>query len=101
MQGFRLIIVGIAVSAALGSFNTWLMLTVDLEVAMRAAAWGAGSLNGTSWDKPPSAAPSSCCSSRRWLAALSPGLRQLELGEGARANACGDPGEAVPARRAG
>jgi len=37
VQGFRLIIVGIAVSAVLGSFNTWLMLRADLEVAMSAA----------------------------------------------------------------
>jgi len=46
MQGFRLIIVGIAVSAMLTSLNTWLMLTADLEVAIAASAWGAGSLAG-------------------------------------------------------
>ena len=51
VQGFRLIIVGIAVSAVLGSFNTWLMLTAELEVAMSAAVWGAGSLNGTGWEQ--------------------------------------------------
>lgn len=49
MQGFRLIIVGIGISAMLASLNTWMMLTADLEVAMSAAAWGAGSLNGASW----------------------------------------------------
>ena len=46
VQGFRLIIVGIAVSAMLASLNTWMMLEADLDVAMAAAAWGAGSLNG-------------------------------------------------------
>ncbi|PRZ41517.1 iron complex transport system permease protein [Antricoccus suffuscus] len=49
VQGFRLIIVGIAISAMLTSLNTWLLLTADLEVAMTGAAWGAGSLNGIGW----------------------------------------------------
>ena len=51
VQGFRLIIVGIGVSAMLGSVNTWLVLKAELEQAMAAAAWGAGSLNGVSWDQ--------------------------------------------------
>lgn len=51
VQGFRLIIVGIGLSAMLGSVNTWLILEADLEEAMSAAAWGAGSLNGISWDQ--------------------------------------------------
>lgn len=82
MQGFRLIIVGIAVSAMLTSFNTWLMLAADVEVAMSAAAWGAGSLNNAGWEQV------------LWgggvivvllaaLVALGPGLRQLELGDDA------------------
>ncbi|MFT3662972.1 MAG: iron chelate uptake ABC transporter family permease subunit [Gordonia sp. (in: high G+C Gram-positive bacteria)] len=44
VQGFRLIVVGIGVSAMLASLNTWLILTADLDVAMAAAAWGAGTL---------------------------------------------------------
>lgn len=51
VQGFRLIIVGIAVSAMLASLNAWMMLRAKLEVAMSAAAWGAGSLNGVSWEQ--------------------------------------------------
>jgi iron complex transport system permease protein len=51
MQGFRLIIVGIGVSAMLSSLNTWLILKAELEQAMAAATWGAGSLNGISWDQ--------------------------------------------------
>ncbi len=51
VQGFRLIIVGIGFSAMLGSVNTWLILKADLDEAMSAAAWGAGSLNGVSWDQ--------------------------------------------------
>ncbi|MEV6770310.1 iron chelate uptake ABC transporter family permease subunit [Nocardia sp. NPDC051030] len=49
VTGFRLIIVGIGVSAMLASVNTWLILRADLHAAMSAAAWGAGSLNGLSW----------------------------------------------------
>ncbi|WP_448223180.1 FecCD family ABC transporter permease [Gordonia iterans] len=46
VQGFRLIVVGIGVSAMLASLNTWLILTADLDTAMAAAAWGAGTLQG-------------------------------------------------------
>jgi iron complex transport system permease protein len=46
LAGFRLIVVGIAVSAMLSSVNTWVLLQVELETAMFASAWGAGSLNG-------------------------------------------------------
>ncbi len=48
-QGFRLIIVGIAVSAMLASLDTYLILSADLYFAITAAAWGAGSLNGVGW----------------------------------------------------
>lgn len=48
-QGFRLIIVGIAISAILGSANSMLLLKSDAEVALSAAAWGVGSLNGIDW----------------------------------------------------
>lgn len=49
VQGFRLIIVGIALTAMLNAFNTWLIMRADLDLAMAAATWGAGSLNGMSW----------------------------------------------------
>ena len=51
IQGFRLIIAGIAVSAMLASVNTWMILKASLEQAMSAAVWGAGSLNKVSWDQ--------------------------------------------------
>lgn len=51
VQGFRLIIVGIGVSAMLSAFNTWMVLHAEVEDAMRVAVWGAGSLNGISWDQ--------------------------------------------------
>ncbi len=82
MQGFRLIIVGIAVSAMLGSFNTWLILRADLEVAMAAAVWGAGSLSGISWAQ---ATPAVVICLILGLIALAGDFsgRQLELGDDA------------------
>lgn len=49
IQGFRLIIAGIALSAMLASVNTWLILKADLAQAMSAAVWGAGTLNRLTW----------------------------------------------------
>jgi iron complex transport system permease protein len=49
--GFRLIIVGIAISAILGSVNSMLLLKSNAEVALTAAAWGVGSLNGVNWEQ--------------------------------------------------
>ncbi|MCO1340318.1 hypothetical protein BJH93_15725 [Kocuria polaris] len=46
MHGFRLIIVGIAVSMILSALTTWLMLRARVDTAMSAAVWGTGSLNG-------------------------------------------------------
>ena len=82
MQGFRLIIVGIAVSAMLASFNTWMILRADLEVAMSAAVWGAGSLSGISW---PQAVPALFFCAVLTLLALIGDYsgRQLELGDDA------------------
>ncbi|MFJ9316678.1 FecCD family ABC transporter permease [Pimelobacter simplex] len=47
--GYRLIVIGIAVNAVLTAANSWLILRADLEVAMAAASWSAGNLNGTDW----------------------------------------------------
>lgn len=80
VQGFRLIIVGIGVSAMLTSLNTWMMLRVKLEVAMSAAAWGAGSLNGVSWDQV--AIGGAFIAALLVLAGtLSRPMRQMELGD--------------------
>ncbi|MFF5085207.1 FecCD family ABC transporter permease [Actinoplanes sp. NPDC000266] len=49
VQGFRLIIVGIAVSAVLVSVNQWFIMKVKLQVAVSAAIWGQGTLNGLGW----------------------------------------------------
>lgn len=49
IQGFRLIIVGIALSMILSAITTWLMLRARVDTAMSAAVWGTGSLNGATW----------------------------------------------------
>ncbi|WP_399131295.1 FecCD family ABC transporter permease [Streptomyces sp. ITFR-16] len=48
---FRLIIVGIAVGAFLGSFTSMLLLSVNPQQAMLAATWGAGSLSGLGFEQ--------------------------------------------------
>lgn len=85
VQGFRLIIVGIGVSAMLGSLNTWLMLKASLEQAMAAAVWGAGSLNGVSWDQV--VIGGTVIGALLLLAGiLSRPMRQMELGDDAAAS---------------
>lgn len=80
VSGFRLIIVGIGVSAMLASVNTWLILRADLHAAMSAAAWGAGSLNGLSW---PQVGPALLMLAVLAIAVIpaAPRLRMLELGD--------------------
>ncbi|ALV41028.1 iron ABC transporter permease [Pseudarthrobacter sulfonivorans] len=82
IQGFRLIIVGIGVSAVLASVNHWIVLQAELEVAMSAAVWGAGSLNGISWEQ---AWPAAAVIAVALLASVFvvPSMRTLELGDDA------------------
>ena len=79
MQGFRLIIVGIAVTAMLHAANLFLLLRAQEDVAMAAAIWGAGSISLLGW---PTLVPAMVglllCSPGLLLI---PGLRQLELGD--------------------
>jgi len=49
--GFRLVVVGIGVSAMLTAFNQWVILEAELETAISAAIWGQGSLNGLRWEQ--------------------------------------------------
>lgn len=50
VQTFRLIIVGIGVSALLAGLNTYLMLRAAPGEQLTAAVWGSGSLNGLTVD---------------------------------------------------
>ncbi|MEV7142387.1 FecCD family ABC transporter permease [Streptomyces tauricus] len=84
VQGFRLIIVGIGISAMLGSLNVWLILNAELDRAMAAAAWRAGSLNGVSSVQV--VFGGGCIAVLLLLAAMSSrSMRQLELGDDAAA----------------
>ncbi|MBD8080031.1 iron chelate uptake ABC transporter family permease subunit [Cellulosimicrobium arenosum] len=82
VQGFRFVVVGIAISAMLAAVNAWLIVTADLESAMAATLWGAGSLNGTSWAQ---AGPATVLVVVLLvpMAALAPRMHLLELGDDA------------------
>lgn len=85
LQGFRFIMIGIGVSAMLASANTWLLLRIDLDVALMATAWGAGTLNGMSaavlWPTGICILALLCC-----VPAITGPLRQLSLGDDAAAS---------------
>lgn len=51
VSSFRLIIVGIGVSAGLGSLTSWILISVSVEKAMMAATWGAGSIASLGFDQ--------------------------------------------------
>jgi len=80
LQGFRIIVVGIGVSAMLASMNTWLLLQVELETAMFASAWGAGSFNGVA-ASPVAGALLAALPIAVGAFCLVPRMRQLELGD--------------------
>nr|WP_298097236.1 iron chelate uptake ABC transporter family permease subunit [uncultured Shinella sp.] len=80
MQGFRLIIVGIGVSAMLGALNAWMIRKADLQVAMSAAVWTAGSLNGLGTEQLLPVIVVLCLIAP-WVFLLSRPMRQLELGD--------------------
>ncbi|CAH1219245.1 Ferric enterobactin transport system permease protein FepG [Paenibacillus sp. JJ-223] len=79
-KGFRLIIVGIGISAMLGSLNSMLLLRSDPDAAFAAAAWGVGSLNGVSWEQ---VLPASVVAVALLLGAMlqTRPLREMELGD--------------------
>lgn len=82
VQGFRLIVVGIAVTATLSSVNTYLLMRAQTEVAMTASIWGAGSLSLVGWgDIAVAVGPLALLSVLTLF--LSGPLRQLELGDDA------------------
>lgn len=82
--GFRLIVVGIAVTGMLHAVNLWLLLRTQAEVAMGAAIWGTGSLSLVSWGQATPAFASLLALAPFVMLALGP-LRQLELGDDAAA----------------
>ncbi|MGA5896021.1 FecCD family ABC transporter permease [Streptomyces venetus] len=49
IDGFRLILIGISVSAVMEAITTWLLATADIRDVARAQAWLVGSLDDRSW----------------------------------------------------
>ena len=49
IDGFRLILIGISVSAVMEAITTWLLVTADIKDVARAQAWLVGSLDNRSW----------------------------------------------------
>ncbi|MEW2806385.1 iron chelate uptake ABC transporter family permease subunit [Streptomyces massasporeus] len=49
VDGFRLILIGISVSAVMEAVTTWLLVTADIRDVARAQAWLVGSLEDRSW----------------------------------------------------
>lgn len=79
-QGYRLVLVGIGLTAMLASIDTYLILTADPDNALLAAVWGVGSLNGMTFGY---SAPALIGGVIVILAcfAFSGRLRQLEFGD--------------------
>lgn len=50
IDGFRLILIGISVSAVMEAVTTWLLVQADIRDVARAQAWLIGSLDNRSWD---------------------------------------------------
>ncbi|WP_243725396.1 FecCD family ABC transporter permease [Actinomadura rubrisoli] len=51
VDGFRLILIGISVSAVMEAITSWLLVTADIKDVARAQTWLVGSLDGRSWDE--------------------------------------------------
>ncbi|MFD4632836.1 FecCD family ABC transporter permease [Streptomyces sp. NPDC058284] len=51
VDGFRLILIGISVSAVMEAITTWLLVSADIRDVARAQAWLVGSLENRSWNE--------------------------------------------------
>lgn len=82
IHAFRLIVIGIAVSALLGSINAFLIVQADLDEAMTVGFWGAGSVAKVTWT---TLVPALALALVVFVAAalLAPAARTLELGDDA------------------
>ncbi|MGY5766412.1 FecCD family ABC transporter permease [Brachybacterium sp. DNPG3] len=82
VQGFHLIIVGIGVSAMLGSINAYLITRADISDAMTVGFWAAGSLSRITWT---TLQPVAVMAAVVLLAAalMNRSLERLELGDDA------------------
>lgn len=51
IEGLRLVLIGISVSAVMEAIITWLLVTADIRDVARAQAWLIGSLDSRTWDE--------------------------------------------------
>ncbi|MFH9296679.1 FecCD family ABC transporter permease [Streptomyces sp. NPDC017520] len=51
IDGFRLILIGISVTAAMQAITVWLLASADIRDVARAQVWLIGSLDNRSWDE--------------------------------------------------
>ncbi|MDF5756267.1 iron chelate uptake ABC transporter family permease subunit [Spongiactinospora sp. TRM90649] len=51
VDGLRLILIGISVSAVMEAVTIWLLVSADIRDVARAQAWLVGSLDGRTWDE--------------------------------------------------
>lgn len=51
IDGFRLILIGLSVSAMTEAVTTWLLVSADIRDVARSQAWLVGSLDNRSWDE--------------------------------------------------
>ncbi|MFD4899324.1 FecCD family ABC transporter permease [Streptomyces sp. NPDC058411] len=51
VDGFRLILIGISVTAVMEAITTWLLTKADIRDVARAQVWLVGSLDNRSWDE--------------------------------------------------
>ncbi|MGV9358951.1 FecCD family ABC transporter permease [Streptomyces misionensis] len=80
VHGYRLVLVGIGVSAMLTAVNGYLLTKADMVDAARAVVWMTGSLNGRDWDQVwPLLAL--CAVLVPLVLAHGRGLRMLEMGD--------------------
>nr|WP_235001188.1 iron chelate uptake ABC transporter family permease subunit [Marinactinospora thermotolerans] len=93
VQGYRLILVGIGVSAMLVSVRDYLITRADLTDATNAQVWLVGSLNARDWDQVVAVAIGVAVL-LPVLLALGPRMRLMEMGEDT-AHALGVPTQAT------
>ncbi|MFF8732833.1 FecCD family ABC transporter permease [Streptomyces sp. NPDC015171] len=80
VHGYRLVLVGIGVSAVMTAVNGYLLTKADLVDATRAVVWMTGSLNGRDWDQVwPLLAL--CAVLLPLVLANARGLRMMEMGD--------------------
>jgi iron complex transport system permease protein len=49
IEGFRLVLVGVAIGASATALTSWLLMVAEVSDAARATVWLTGSLNGRGW----------------------------------------------------